>query len=196
MRKARLKFHTMQSHWYNFHWKDWCWSCQYRGHLMRRAYSWEKTLMLGKTEGKRRSGQQGRRWLDSITDSLDMSLSQLQETVKDQEAHADHGVPKSQTRLGDWTTFLKWKNGRNEQQLHGCWQWGRRKTGRVGCGYKTATWGSFVLMLMVCILPVSMLTYCLWYWLQFIRDTTTKTGTQILSVLVFITECSSIVILK
>ena len=57
--------------------------------------------MLGKTEGKRRRGQQGRRWLDGITDSLDMSLSELQETVKDQEALADYGVPKSQTQLGD-----------------------------------------------------------------------------------------------
>ena len=56
--------------------------------------------MLGKTEGRRRRGRQGMRWLDGITDSLDMSLSKLQETVKDWEAHAAHGVPKSWTQLG------------------------------------------------------------------------------------------------
>ena len=106
------------------HWKNLCWSwnSKYFDHLMWRADSFEKTLMLGKIEGRSRRGQQRMRWLDGITDLMDMGLYILRDLVIDREVWRAvvHGVTKSQTRLRDWTelnwmiqTFVKETNLQN-----------------------------------------------------------------------------------
>ena len=104
----------------NIHWKDWYWSwnSKYFGYPMQSSDSFEKTLMLGKIEGRRRRGWQRMRWLDGITDLMDVNRSELRELVMDREAWCAviHGITKSWTWLSNWTE-LNWIRTRRRVKL-------------------------------------------------------------------------------